>query len=248
MTASNTYIGNELELFSHAINWKSYYKSKLLPFIAGDVLEAGAGIGETTLHLLNDRVSSWLCLEPDAALLDHIQRKIADGRIPSTCMPMLGTSNDLLPQVKNDGTVDDTFPGRFDCILYIDVIEHIADDHNELIRAKRLLRKGGRLIILVPAHQWLYSPFDKAIGHYRRYDKKMLRQAVPAGFRQEKLMYLDCVGLSASLANKLILKKDYPTLKQVQFWDKTIVPVSKLIDPLLGYSLGKTLVGVWTKQ
>ncbi|MBL0098135.1 MAG: hypothetical protein IPP46_17795 [Bacteroidetes bacterium] len=50
------------------ITEKGYYRKKLTPFISGDVLEAGAGIGETTRHLFNENVTSWTCLEPDAAL------------------------------------------------------------------------------------------------------------------------------------------------------------------------------------
>ena len=53
---------------------------------------------------------------------------------------------------------------RFDTILYIDVLEHIDDDLGELARSATHLRPGGHLIVLAPAHQALYSPFDKAIG------------------------------------------------------------------------------------
>ncbi len=48
-------------------------------------------------------------------------------------------------------------------------------------RAKTLLADQGYLIVLVPAHQFLYNEFDKAIGHYRRYNKKMLAAAAPEG-------------------------------------------------------------------
>ena len=59
----------------------------------------------------------------------------------------------------------------FDCILYIDVLEHIEDDRAQIDAAARLVRGGGHVVILSPAHHWLFSEFDKSIGHFRRYNK-----------------------------------------------------------------------------
>jgi len=235
MGDSEHYIGSELELFSHAHNWKGYYKKHLNPYIIGKVLEVGAGIGETTTHLLNTKVDCWLCLEPDASLAIKIQEKLDTHRLPNNCSLHVGTTNDI------------TSTNTYDTVIYIDVIEHIEKDQEEIQRASKLLKSGGHLIILVPAHQWLYSPFDKAIGHFRRYNKKRLLQVIPSELKKEKLFFLDSLGLLASLTNKFFLKKEYPTIAQVKFWDKMIVPVSKLTDPLIGFSSGKSLIGVWKK-
>lgn len=59
--------------------------------------------------------------------------------------------------------MDDLPPGElFDTLLYIDVLEHIPDDGAELARAAERLRPGGRVIVLSPVHQWLYSEFDNS--------------------------------------------------------------------------------------
>lgn len=236
MSEATHYIGNELELFSHAHHWKEYYRKHLSPFIKGEVLEVGAGIGETTAHLHNENVTTWLCLEPDASLANKIEQKINENKLPKNCLLQIGTSSTLSPE------------SLFDTIIYIDVIEHIENDIREIDRASSLLKPGGHLIILVPAHQYLFSPFDKAIGHFRRYNKKRLRNVIPDTLLNKKLIYLDCLGLFASLTNKWFLKKEYPSLKDVKFWDRIIIPVSKLIDPLIGYSTGKSLIGVWKKK
>jgi hypothetical protein len=136
----------------------------------------------------------------------------------------------------------------FDSIVYIDVLEHIEDDKSELAQAFHLLRPGGRLIVLAPALQALYSPFDKAIGHYRRYARKSLRSCTPPSSRLEKLAYLDCVGLIASGANRLILKQSSPSLRQILFWDKYMIPVSRILDPLIGHRLGKSILAVWVRD
>ena len=230
------YIGDELALFEHATNWKAYYGARLQPFLHGRVLEVGAGIGGTTRTLCDGRQADWLCLEPDATLAGRITELMVERKLPACCRLHVGTLEDL--------PVTD---GLFDAILYIDVIEHIEDDAAELRRAFARLAPGGALLIVVPAHQWLFSPFDQAIGHFRRYSRPMLRRALPAGSHIKQLEYLDSVGLLASAANKLFLKQSYPTLAQIKFWDSTIVPVSRLADRLTGFALGKSVLAVVQK-
>jgi len=144
------------------------------------------------------------------------------------------------------GTVDSLADDRlFDCILYIDVLEHIEADRAELEAAAEHLKPGGTLIVLCPAHPMLYTEFDRAIGHYRRYTKAMYRAIEPDGLRRERLIYLDSAGLLLSLGNRLLLRSGSPTLKQVKVWDRLFVPISRLMDPLLGRTVGKSIVGVW---
>jgi len=226
---SNKYIGSELQLFENARNWKSYYGSFLKPYLGKKVAEIGAGLGGTTTALCSSQQDEWLCVEPDEALLKEIEKKISDEQLSSNiCKTFCGYS----AQLKD----------KYDSILYIDVIEHIENDSAELQVASGLLRQGGHLLIIVPAHQFLFSPFDKMIGHYRRYNKKSLKSALPESLRIKKLYYLDSVGYFASLINKLFLKQKMPSLKQIQFWDKTLVPLSKIIDRLLFFQFGKSVL------
>lgn len=232
MGAEEHYIGNELELFEKANNWKQYYGSFLKPFIKGDVLEVGAGIGGTTKALCSGNERSWTCLEPDASLLDRLKEEQGKGLLPAVCKPFCGLIQDL-PEGKT-----------YDTILYIDVIEHIEDDKSELIRAFERLKPGGKILIIVPAHNFLFSPFDRAIGHYRRYNISMLRKVLPVGGTWVRLHYLDSVGLAASLANKMMLQQKVPTAGQIAFWDKKMIPVSRVVDSLFFRKIGKTVLGI----
>jgi SAM-dependent methyltransferase len=230
-----TYIGTELELFSEAKNWKNYVKNILRKYIKGEVLEVGAGIGSNTLLLSRSQYSKWMCLEPDYKLFDALEQSIA--------------SQDLRDCFAFNGTIDSlSYETLFDAILYIDVLEHIESDREEVIKASRHLKPDGHLIILGPAHQWLFTPFDTAIGHYRRYNKAMLKAIVPNDLETVKLAYLDCVGLLASLGNKLVLKQSQPSLKQIKTWDNYMVPLSQKIDPAIGYTLGKSVLFVGRKK
>ncbi len=230
------YIGNELELFKHAHNWKNYYAQFIKKHLINDVLEVGAGIGETTHSLCDGTQNSWLCVEPDEKLLNELILKKESGYLPSFIEVLLGTLDNL-----------DT-DKKFDAIIYIDVIEHIEKDNAELQKASSFLKPGGKLIVLVPAHNFLFSEFDKSIGHFRRYNKKMLLEAAPKELYIKDLRYLDSVGLFASLANKWFLKQDYPELKQIKFWDNFIVPISKITDIISFYAIGKTVIGIWEKK
>ena len=231
-----TYEGAELESFAHARRWKSYVRAALRPFIAGDVVELGAGIGETTRALISGfRMLSWTCVEPDPDMAARLAQRAAAGELGDTVMVVAGTIEDV-PE-----------GAAFDTALYVDVLEHIEDDRGELTAAAARLRPGGRIVVLSPAWPFLYSEFDRAIGHYRRYTRPALAALTPAGTTIEAAFYLDAVGMLASAANRLVLSQKLPTLRQVLLWDRAMVPLSRLLDPLLGRRLGRSVVTVWRK-
>jgi SAM-dependent methyltransferase len=227
------YIGNELGLFKGARNWKSYFSSKIGKYIAGDVLEVGAGIGINTEFLVrsSSAIKSVTLLEPDQEQAEQIPKNLAAWG--GNARVVVGTTADL--------------KGEFDSILYIDVIEHIEDASMELKRAKELLKPGGFLIVLVPAYAFLFSPFDAQIGHFRRYNRKVLGRELPQGLIRKEEFYLDSMGFFASLANRFLLKQSAPTKANIQFWDKGLIPLSKLTDVLTFNQFGKSLVGVFQK-
>ena len=221
------YSGSELELFRTAINWKETLKRHIQPHIRGRVLEVGAGIGGTTAVLRTGREDSWTCLEPDGALASEIERSLPAVEVK------IGTL-DLLPE-----------ENRYDTVLYVDVLEHIEDDEAEVRMAVQHLAAGGRLLVLAPAHQWLFSRFDESIGHYRRYNRKSLQALAQPGLKPVRICYLDSAGLLASTANKLFLSQKQPTPGQIQFWDRILVRASRWLDPLFGYRVGKSVLAVW---
>jgi SAM-dependent methyltransferase len=225
------YVGNELELFEAARNWKRYFSSRIRPFIRGDVLEVGAGLGVNTPYLCNEAVASWSALEPDARLCDELSARLATIDQPVESKAIRGTLAALPPE------------SRFDAILYIDVLEHIEDDRGEFAQAFARLKPGGALCILCPAHQRFFSPFDAALGHYRRYDKPMFRGL--SSHQPHRLEYLDTVGMAASLANCLMLRQSYPTAGQIALWDRCMVPLSRIVDRLTFGTMGKSVLGVW---
>ena len=225
------YVGTELELFAHARHWKAYWSARLWPLVRGRVLDVGAGLGATAkLFAGHPAVDAYVALEPDGRLAAQIPAQ--PGPLPPGFEVRVGTTEQL-PASES-----------FDTILYVDVLEHIAADAEELQRAAALLAPGGRVLVLSPAHQSLYSPFDAAIGHVRRYDRDSLRAAVPASLQVERLEFLDSVGLLASLGNRLLLRQSSPSPRQIALWDGGMVPVSRWLDPLLMRRVGKSILAV----
>jgi hypothetical protein len=138
-------------------------------------------------------------------------------------------------------------PSLVSGLLLRDVLEHIEDDAAELRRAADRLAPGGHLVVLAPAHRALYTAFDAAIGHHRRYTRAGLLALAPAGLVPVRARYLDAVGMLASLGNRLLLRSATPTTRQIQLWDRLMVPPSRLVDPLLGFAVGKSVLVVWSK-
>jgi hypothetical protein len=230
------YQSPDLELFIDARRWKRYWSKKLTPYIGGQVIEVGAGLGGSTEYMVNPRCSAWLCLEPDPSLVAQIPPRIAGGELPPYCSAQCGVLRDLAAEVSAD------------TIVYIDVLEHIEDDEDEIRRATRHLRRGGHLIVLCPAFNLLYSELDKAVGHFRRYKRADITRLTPPELVVRKLFFLDSVGFFASLANRLLVKSSLPTAAQIALWDRLMVPLSRYAaDWVFGSVFGKTIVAVWQK-
>lgn len=227
------YVGSELEIFAHAKNWKTYVRATILRYLAGEVLEVGAGIGAATQIFYDGSQQRWVCLEPDAKLADEIP--VQNLPHPERCQVRSGTLPDL-------GAEE-----HFDCIVYMDVLEHIEDDSGELRQAATHLKPSGHLVVLSPAMPWLFTEFDSRIGHYRRYTKATLRGVAPGSLEEQTCRYLDSMGVLASLGNRLLLHSSTPRKSQILMWDRFLVPVSRFVDPVLASLFGRSILGIWKK-
>ena len=138
---------------------------------------------------------------------------------------------------------------KFDTILYMDVLEHIEDDEKEINRALEQLKPGGNIIFFIPAYQFLYSDFDKAIGHVKRYTKHFFLT-----FKRDKkisiteLKYFDSIGFFMALLNKLFNKDKIETIGLgIKIWNKLIF-LSKIMDLIFFNKFGKSLLCIMKKN
>ena len=103
--------------------------------------------------------------------------------------------------------------GAYDLVAVLDVVEHIEDDVAALAAIKSLLRPGGKVLIAVPAHQWMWSAHDVVNHHHRRYSKATLRQAIEAaGLKPVKMRWFNSLlfplAAAARIAGRLTGRDD----------------------------------------
>ena len=223
------YLGSELEIFKEAKRWKDYWSSIIGKNISGvnNCLEIGSGIGANA-PILSELFQNYSGLDPDLELVEMAQNTYPE------FVFKVGTASTLASHING-------------CVVYIDVLEHIEDDQNELQKISRLMKKDSYLIILVPAHNYLFSDFDSKIGHYRRYSKRTLSTIIPESFQIIDIKYLDCIGFLALSLNKILQKKSIPTRHQIALWD-FLIPISKFCDLLIRYTVGKSIICIAKKS
>ena len=223
------YPSEATEKFDNAKFHRKYCMSFVKKFIQGEVLEVGAGCGSFTRDYFNSDLNITLT-ETDQKNYEDLKKFFYK---------------------KNNVTITNNkifnIDKKFDTILYLHVLEHIEEDRKELESAYEKLKKGGRLIIMVPRHQKLYSNFDKAIGHFRRYELDFFEKNL-VNLERKLLISLDSVGYILYFLNKIFFKNEtFPSYLKIFIWDKIFTPFTILLDFFTNYKFGKCIVAVYKK-
>jgi SAM-dependent methyltransferase len=216
----------EFVALNQAVNYRRSLLQEFGPYLSGDVLEVGSGIGQFTEQLVRyPGVGSVHAVEPDPGFFTQLT-----GRHLSIEATL--------------GTVADVPPGnRYDALVSVNVLEHIEDDAAELQRYHDRLNSGRHLCLFVPAGPSIYAAIDRSFGHYRRYTAKGLNQLLnDAGFTVQHLHYYNSVGYFAWWLNFCVLKKMTFEIQKVRFFDRLIFPVVHgweyhVLRPFFGQSL-----------
>lgn len=158
------------------------------------ILEIGCGTGHN-LPMLSQFG------KVDAIEIDPAARDIASARLGR---PVGDAPLPVLPGVERS---------KYDMVAVLDVVEHIADDVGALKAMRACLAPGGKILIAVPAHQWMWSAHDVVNHHERRYSKKTLTAAIrAAGLRPRKLGYFNSIlfplAAAARIAGRLTGRDD----------------------------------------
>lgn len=213
-----------LESMSQATWYNQWTINQFKSYLKGDILEIGCGIGNFTTYL--ERYGNIYAIDIEKNYI-NLTKKVAK---------------------KSSVGIGDIESGKyffnqhiFDTIVCINVLEHIKNDHQALKNIYKLLKKGGHLIILVPSHQSLYGPIDKAIYHFRRYDKKRLIKEVSSLgisiIRSTRLNFIGGVGWW--FAGK-ILKEDTiqnDKVKLFNIFGPPFLALENIIEPPFGTSI-----------
>jgi SAM-dependent methyltransferase len=94
--------------------------------------------------------------------------------------------------------------GAYDLVALLDVLEHVEEDQAALESLAKKLKPGGRILITVPAHPWMWSAHDEVNHHKRRYTRKTLRAAIEqAGLRVELLSWFNSLLFPLAAASRV---------------------------------------------
>ncbi len=236
--ASNNveYDGGDLEALSILKNYQNWIFARVAPCLGGTAAELGAGIGSFSA-LFAGNVTSLDAIEPSATLQARLQQTVGP----------LGNVR-VLHQTAEDWLTD-TAPAHYDCVVMINVLEHIRDDAAVLSGIYDRLKPGGRLIVFVPALQFLFSNIDRQVGHFRRYERTALQTVLAgAGFRIADLRFFDMLGILPWLVMNTWLGKTEFNPGLVGLYDRIGVPFTRAVESLAAPPLGKNLIAIAVKD
>jgi 2-polyprenyl-3-methyl-5-hydroxy-6-metoxy-1,4-benzoquinol methylase len=218
------------ERFDNANFHINYCLKFIKKYLKGDILEVGAGCGSFTKNYLNKSINSITLTELDKKnILDLKEKFKANANI----------------KILNKNIED--VSGKFDSIIYLHVLEHIKNDKKEILNATKRLNKNGFLVIMVPAHQKIYSNLDRAVGHFRRYEIEFFNKNFKS-LEKINIKFLDTMGYFLYLFNKFFFKKEvYPSKFKIFIWDKIFTPLTIIVDFIFRYRFGKCILVIYKK-
>lgn len=219
------------ERFDNANFHIKYCLSIIKKYIAGDVLEVGAGCGSFTRNYYNKKIKNVVLTETDEKNIYTLKNKFKNYKN----FEILNLSVDKIDK-------------KFNSILYFHVLEHIKDDLEEIEKAKSKLNSGGHLVFIVPASKRIYGNLDKAVGHFRRYEKEFFKKDL-LDLELLNLKHLDSIGYVLYYLNKIFFSKEtFPSNFKIFLWDKFFTPLTVIVDFIINYSFGKCIIAVYKKK
>lgn len=230
-----SYEGSDLEVLADMPNYYSWIMETFGPHVRGDVVEYGAGIG-TVSQRLAPLATTLTLVEPSANLIPSLVERFN----PAGHVKVV---NALL-----EDHVATLSEQSIDTLVLVNVLEHIKDDSAALGAMLRALRRGGNLLIFVPALQFLMSRLDRMLGHFRRYHRPDLIQKVSAaGGSVKTCKYVDVFGVGPWLLLNTLLRNTGFNPALVALNDRYAVPLSKGFESLVPAPFGKNLILVAEK-
>lgn len=228
------------ETYSQAVagadNYMRWLVRVLGPWLKSPLLEAG--VGHASLRGFLPPELEYIGVDIDAESVAAARRRwpgdsFFQGRVGDP---------DLSPVLAARGPA---------AVLAVNVLEHIADDAEAFREMLGLLRQGGHLVALMPALPFLYNDLDRLAGHHRRYRRRDLKRLLPSGQGEMVVnRYFNPLGGAGWLANRLLRWRSLNEAGvdgQIRLFDRYLIPVSRVLDPLFRGWFGQSVLWVVRK-
>ena len=239
---ASAYPGRELEAMSAASNYHRWILEIFKPYLGAHLVEVGAGVGSFSELILTQHVCKTLSLvEPSDSMYERLRVHLRQLDMGVALDLYHATFVEAADLIKSEQAPDS--------IIYVNVLEHIADDEGELDLVRRVLSESGRVFIFVPALKWLFSTFDEQVGRVRRYSKSELEQKLRrAGFKILSSAYFDFPGIFPWWLNYRVLRSVTMDPGAVRFYDQFIIPAVRRIESVIAMPIGKNLIAIAEKR
>lgn len=223
-----------LSVIEKADKFNGWMYNNIAPFCKGKILEIGSGIGNISQFFIANKQ-------------DIILSDLRDNYIEIL-------KNKFTNEVVKIDLVDPDFDTKystylesFDTVFALNVVEHIKDDVQAIANCKKLLKKGGCLIILVPAYQALYNNFDIELEHFRRYTKETLKPIILKNdLKIIKTFSFNLIGILGWYFSGNILKKKTIPEGQMGLFN-LLVPIFKFVDKVTLNKIGLSVINISEK-
>ena len=204
--------------------------SKFHPFLGRRVLEVGSGIGNITKYLLDRDLV--IATDVESKYLTILKNTF--GHYKKFMIENFDISGPDAERYRSY---------HIDSVICFNVLEHIEQDEQALKNVFHLLEPGGRLLLFVPSHRWLYGSLDQHLSHQRRYGKKELKNKLEGvGFKVVLLKHFNRIGIFGWFLNSRILRrKKLPSL-QLRIYN-LLVPLFKM-EEVIPLPFGTSLLAV----
>ena len=210
-----------------AKNYRQYEFDMVAPHVGRSMLEIGSGLGHFAEQFL-PRLDRLVVSDFDPYCVEQLEKRF-EGR------DEIGVLQFGLP-------TNIPLEDKVDTVVMMNVLEHIEDDAEALRSLARVTQPGGRIIIWVPGYMQLYGDFDRKVGHVQRYTPKTLGTTVAkAGLDVEVLKPINFLGAIAWWAAVRRGGVGYPDPRLVKIYDRTVVPLTRLIERFVRPPFGQTV-------
>lgn len=219
---------------SLTINYNKWIFDNISPYIGDKVMDVGAGRGNFLNYLLDRKTV--VAIDILDVFIDNLYH-------------LKGSKNNVhifKYDIQDERIIQIVQNFCLDTVICNNVLEHVRDDRKALNNIYKILHNNGSLILVLPAFQCLYSNWDTAVGHFRRYDYKDIKaKLLEVGFKICVNFYMNIVGFLGWFFNGRILMntpmKSSCVEKQAIFFDRYIVKslrkLEELFPPMFGLSL-----------
>jgi 2-polyprenyl-3-methyl-5-hydroxy-6-metoxy-1,4-benzoquinol methylase len=225
-----------LRAIAEADKFNEWMYQQVVPHCTGKILEIGSGIGNISYFFDRDE------MDIDLSDIREQYRSYLKKSFEKRAV--------LDMDIVADGFIDlhgDKL-GTYDAVFALNVVEHIKDDKLAIENMIKLLKPGGKIIILVPAYQWLYNGFDVALEHFKRYTKSRLLGIFPTrGVKLIRSWYFNFAGIFGWFLVGSVMKKKLIPESNMKLYN-VLTPIFKIADKVVLNKMGLSVIAVYQKD